>query len=169
MCEIFKICFNGRETWRKIEQKAEIERKKNLPFASPFHKHPRWPLSGAESKSQELNPSLPHGWQGHKYLSHHLLSSVCLSSKLGSGSSQSSDLNLGTWKWVADVPTSGLMDAPSTLPRGKCQPLPKCISPSSNQNIPLCSIFITSLFFVSLMEFNDFPWYVGKHPILVFG
>lgn len=34
---------------------------------------------GEEKRSQDFQPDLLHGWQGPKYLNHHLLSPKCIS------------------------------------------------------------------------------------------
>lgn len=52
-------------------------RETDFPSVCSLPKWPQWPGPGqAKTASQELHPSLQHGWQGPTHVSHHLLPSL---------------------------------------------------------------------------------------------
>lgn len=65
-----------------FEKKKEMEG--DLPSTAPLPRCLQQPrLSQAKVRNLELNPGLPHGWEGLMYLSHHFLPPrVCMSGKL---------------------------------------------------------------------------------------
>lgn len=55
-----------------VDLKGRVKKRGNILFTCSLSKGPQQACLGqAEARSEELNPGLPQGWQGPRYLSHY--------------------------------------------------------------------------------------------------